>query len=222
LKIGLISDIHGDIEALKRALDLLTATKVETILCAGDLIEHDPHSSEMVVTRIRSLAIPCVQGNHDQSAISLLKWVRERDGDLATLPERHRLTMASLEYLAGLPLIRHFYFSGRSLALTHGTPWSPFVSLFASEPPDLFVRATQAARADILVVGHTHTPMALRCGDTLVVNPGALWRNHPIGRQYGQRTCGVLDTTTNTFSVIDVDTGQISQPTVTHIDEPQE
>lgn len=222
MKVGLISDIHGDIDALKQAIDLLASEKVETILCAGDLIEHNPQSSESVVELIRSLAIPCVHGNHDLSAISLLKWVRERKGDMTILPERHRLTLASLEYLAQLPLIRYFDFSGRSLALAHGTPWSPFVSLFASESSDLFIRAMQTAKAHILVVGHTHAPMAIRCGDTFVINPGAVSQNHPTVRQYGHRTCGIFDMATNVLSLIDIDKGTISKPIVKHIDVPQE
>jgi len=38
MKIGIISDIHGNIEALDNVLKELKNNKVEKIICLGDLI----------------------------------------------------------------------------------------------------------------------------------------------------------------------------------------
>ena len=38
MKIGIISDIHGNIYALMRVLEDLDDQKVDTIICLGDLV----------------------------------------------------------------------------------------------------------------------------------------------------------------------------------------
>ena len=48
MRIGLISDIHGDIDALNTALTLLKAQGAEKILCAGDLVEKGTEGDAVV------------------------------------------------------------------------------------------------------------------------------------------------------------------------------
>lgn len=213
MRIGLISDIHGDIDGLIKALHWLDNTQADAILCAGDLIEHKSTDSEAVIALIRERQIPCVQGNHDKSAEMLLKWVRERNGDLDSLPPHRRLSYEALEYLAALPLIQQFDYSGRQIAVAHGTPWSPYTSLFPSESTEMFARAVNMAKADVLILGHTHAPMAVEYGQTWIINPGAVWQNHPMHQRYGERTCAILDLNQDALHFIDIDTG-ITMPSV--------
>jgi predicted phosphodiesterase len=62
LKIGIISDIHGNAEALQVVLNELK--DVDKIVCLGDIIGYgaDP---EYCIEKIRELDIPCIKGNHE-------------------------------------------------------------------------------------------------------------------------------------------------------------
>lgn len=68
MRIGIISEIHGDMPSLTAAVDYLQQQTVDLILCAGDVVERgsDDHG---VVSYLRQLGIPCVQGNHDENAV---------------------------------------------------------------------------------------------------------------------------------------------------------
>ena len=68
MKIGIISDIHGNIYALMRVLEDLHDQKVDTIICLGDLVGYGPHPNE-VVSMIRRKNILCIKGNYDASVV---------------------------------------------------------------------------------------------------------------------------------------------------------
>ena len=64
-RIGLITDIHGNDQALKEALKHLNG-KVDEIICLGDLIGIGPNGNEVIniVKKINNFS--CVLGNHDR------------------------------------------------------------------------------------------------------------------------------------------------------------
>lgn len=64
MRTAIISDIHGNLEALSQTLLDLQSRNVDRILCLGDLVEGGLYDAE-VIEQIQSLRIPTVQGNHD-------------------------------------------------------------------------------------------------------------------------------------------------------------
>lgn len=63
MKIGLISDIHGNQQALTKVLSELYSARVDLILCAGDLVCYGAQCNQ-VLELLRSCAIPSVVGNY--------------------------------------------------------------------------------------------------------------------------------------------------------------
>lgn len=64
MKIGLISDIHGNYEALKAVLAELDRMNVSEIYCIGDVVGYYSQVNECC-DELRLRQIPCVMGNHD-------------------------------------------------------------------------------------------------------------------------------------------------------------
>jgi len=46
MRIAVISDIHGNLEALKKALKIISKQKVEKIICLGDIVGYGVDSKE--------------------------------------------------------------------------------------------------------------------------------------------------------------------------------
>ena len=67
------------------------------------------------------------------------------------------------DLLLGLPDKQQLSLDGVSVLVTHGHE-------LGSPTPDALVRRY---RSQVIVYGHTHKPLILRVGSTLVVNPGA-------------------------------------------------
>jgi predicted phosphodiesterase len=64
---ALISDIHGNLEALEAVLAHIETQSVEEIYCLGDIVGYGPNPRECI-DRVTRCAV-CLLGNHDQGAL---------------------------------------------------------------------------------------------------------------------------------------------------------
>lgn len=209
LKLGIISDVHADIEGLEKALALLKAAKVDKIICAGDLLERG-NNGDKVVQRIKEEGVITVMGNHDMLArnnqLYCLKYP-ERFPDYPAVSEE------SLSFAETLPPKLHFDFADKRICLTHGAPWNVDTYVFVRQPPAQFQRVIKEAEADIVILGHTHQPMLIEVDGKLIINAGSTSSNHlPLSIMLDepprQRSCGILSFPDLRFTVFDLDTGK--------------
>ncbi len=64
MKIAVMSDIHGNLEALDAVLEDVCSQRIEKIVCIGDLIGYGPNPEE-VIQKIRQIDVCCTMGNHE-------------------------------------------------------------------------------------------------------------------------------------------------------------
>jgi predicted phosphodiesterase len=64
---AILSDIHGNLEALEAVLADVASQGITTIYCLGDIVGYGPNPRECV-DRVMSFQL-CVLGNHDQGAL---------------------------------------------------------------------------------------------------------------------------------------------------------
>lgn len=64
---ALISDIHGNLEALEAVLADIESKGIKTIYCLGDIVGYGPNPCECI-DRVMKLDL-CLLGNHDQAAL---------------------------------------------------------------------------------------------------------------------------------------------------------
>lgn len=66
---ALISDIHGNIEALDAVLaDIKSLKDVDSIYCLGDIVGYGPNPRDCI-DRVMKQCDACILGNHDQAAL---------------------------------------------------------------------------------------------------------------------------------------------------------
>lgn len=203
MKLGIISDIHADIKALKLALDILQGQKADQVICAGDLIDKG-YEGDNVIQLIRNRQIPSVRGNHDYASDKYY-------GDSKKSEQPDYLTSMSTEsvkYLETLPALLRYEFEGKSVLVAHGTPWSNAEYVYHYSPREIFKQMANLYPADATILGHTHEPMVVTFSDKWFFNPGAVCDIHT----YGSGTCATLTLPDCTFRVFDVRTGRRVQP----------
>lgn len=64
---AIISDIHGNLEALEAVLADISAQGITEIYCLGDIVGYGPNPCECI-DKVRSCQV-CLLGNHDQAAL---------------------------------------------------------------------------------------------------------------------------------------------------------
>lgn len=202
-QIGLISDIHADLNALELALDLLQQQNVDHILCAGDLVDKGV-DGDTVVSLIREHKIPCVMGNHDEKAPRSNFWLKQGHGS----SHASLLTEDSLAFLGQLPPTQRFEWLGKVVVLAHGRPWSNNEYLYTTSDKDTIRTVIRYVQADVVILGHTHKPMQIKVGDSWILNPGSVCSDK-VG---GSHTCATLSLPDCIFTVFDLKTGDKVKP----------
>jgi len=105
-KIGFISDIHGNVEALQAVLAKLDQLGCDKIFSLGDIVGYGANPSECIKI-IRERGLPAVMGNHDEYVTLLMdpgvEKLRE-EIQQAIYWTQNNLSMDELRWLANLPM----------------------------------------------------------------------------------------------------------------------
>lgn len=188
-RFAVLSDVHGNLHALRAALEVVQAAGVDDCLHLGDAVGYGPHPNECV-DLLEQVAPVRVSGNHEQIVLGRLSDdACTRTARTSLDWTRTELGVRQREVVATWPL--HAELAG--VVLAHGSP----------ERVDEYVRSEQRARqllaqlgeadgaARVLLVGHTHEAWAfsarhgtllrrragsvsLEAGDRLLLNPGSV------------------------------------------------
>ncbi len=172
MRVAVISDIHSNLEALRRVL--ADAPRVDEILCLGDLVGYAAQPNE-VVQLVREKEVICVMGNHDYAALTRDVSGFNRLAAEAALWTNRVLTEENRKYLHSLPLERRIKLGGKKVYMVHGSPRDPLNEyVFPDTPNAALLELVRDVDADVILMGHTHIPMQRRIFGKLVLNPGGV------------------------------------------------
>ncbi len=179
MKLGIVSDLHCNIDGLTRALEIMGP--IDELLCLGDSIFEYRFSNE-VVALLKARGAHVIQGNHEEVFLGP-QGARAR--------ERASIDRALLQWLAERPARIELDIGGKKVLMVHSTPWEPRGTYVY--PHSRQLARFGEAEADIVLYGHTHQQLVRRIDGRLVVNPGSAGdgRDHNNDRQL---SCAVLDT----------------------------
>jgi len=152
LKLTVISDIHGNFEALKAVLADIDRLGLDTVVSLGDNIGYGPEPDQ-VVKLLRSRNIPSLMGNHelalvDPNCLSLFNSKAKR----SLLQTKQLLSKESLAYLKTLP----FSMSVNASLLVHGCPPASVKTYIIQVSPEKLTAIFNRMEHRLCMVGHTH------------------------------------------------------------------
>ncbi|WP_047866260.1 metallophosphoesterase family protein [Rubrobacter aplysinae] len=167
---AVISDIHGNLEALEAVLDDIPEG-VDEVYCLGDVIGYGASPNECC-DRVREREIPVISGNHDLA-------VTDPETDLAWFNPvaaravewtRERITAENASFLYSLPRTM----SGHGAFFVHGSVRDPdeYIMDSAAAEKSLSLLAREHPEVALCFFGHTHVKaIAPFPGDQAPVGP---------------------------------------------------
>ncbi len=190
MRIAIISDIHGNLEALKSTLNDISKRNIDEIICLGDIIAKGVHPKECIEL-IKENCKVVIQGNCDYH------FAREHD-DLDKLPEIEQkrilwnqslLRQEDREYLSNLPYSYEFYMSGSLVRLLHASPEKINFTVTNNDSIETKYKMFLPSKniksdkiADVLIYGHIHHPFMDKIYNKTLINIGSVGNSFDVIR----------------------------------------
>jgi len=180
MRIGILSDIHGNFTALQAVLAELERERLDLYLCLGDVVLMGPQPAECV-ERLRRLspavfilgntderiydppASSEIETDKDRQILSLIHWAQEH------------LSPEQVDFIRAFEPRRELDLGGGlSLLAYHGSPFQVAGTVKADTPEADLERLFAGVTARLCTGGHTHLPMVRSWGERLLINPGSV------------------------------------------------
>ena len=197
MKIALLSDIHGNIDALNEIIKSPKFKSCNLRVNAGDMVGYY-FEPKKVLQVIQDADFQTVKGNHElmlQKARSDFEYRLDITSSYGVghLIALEQMCDADLNYLNSLPQNLTVDLPEGRLFICHGTPQSADDYIY----PDTLLSPNQFELGkDIrwLVCGNTHWQMARKDEDLLIINPGSVGQARD---KSGLAHWAILDSSTN-------------------------
>ncbi len=152
MKIAVLSDIHGNLEAFEAVHADLSKKGVDRVICLGDNIGYGPNPEE-VVARIRQLGYASVLGNHEFALMDERgrRWFNFQAAENNVATEKI-LSEQSKDYCRRLPAFIEF---GKAY-FVHGYPPASVFRYLDRQQDDRLAALFDSLPAALFFLGHTH------------------------------------------------------------------
>ena len=199
MRILFISDIHGNLPALK-ALERYFK-EVDKVICLGDIVGYHCYVNEVIDFLVQH-NVTCIQGNHDRYVFEGLEKQTKAINDSVRFGieiAQKKLIPRSKEWLHSLPTSFSFKADDLSILCCHGSPWD-VTNGYIYADSELFPKMTEFA-FDVIALGHTHRAYTKHIGNQIIFNPGSVGQARDTE---GKACAKILDTNTKKLEVIQV------------------
>lgn len=167
MKLGIISDIHGNYFALKQVLDTLHQAGCTSILCLGDVTGYYSMVNECIGL-LRAESVFSLKGNHDSYLLGEGQCPRSNSVNRCIAYQKEVITPDNLAWLAALkPQYR-----GADYAAVHGgwrDPLDEYIDRF-----DFAAAAAMLPDCRMFLSGHTHIQTLQTQDGITYCNPGSV------------------------------------------------
>ncbi|MCR4881440.1 MAG: metallophosphatase family protein [bacterium] len=204
IKVGVLSDIHGNMEALGAVLEDIDFLEIKRLLILGDLALMGAEPNE-TINFVRNLAskydVDIIQGNTDLFIVN---------DELPNVPDfaknsilyaKKVLSEENKAYLKLLPQTKSIKIGNTSILMVHGSPRKNDENILPAKSTEEIKPMISGTSEALILCGHTHLPAGYQIENQTVVNVGS------VGRPFteNQKACFVVleidEEKENSFSV---------------------
>jgi putative phosphoesterase len=202
LKIGIFSDIHGNIYAFEKIWAALKKESCELYLFLGDICGYYYHQNEIIEMLKGINNLIAIRGNHDDLFLRIL-----RDNKTEAEYTRHygksatilkgKINQDILKFLRKLP--KKIVLPNKKIGIFHGSPWRYLDEYIY---PTANLGRFGKLPYSYIFLGHTHYPMYKTVKGIKIINPGSCGQPRDSGKP--------------SYATVDLDSGKVSLKRVSY------
>jgi putative phosphoesterase len=201
MKVGVISDIHGNHYALEAVLKTAKKEGIEKLLVLGDIVGYYYHP-EIVLDMLSQWDYEIIKGNHEV----ILQDLKEGKIDPEVLKDKygrgHEQALKNMDsetqrWLFSLPSQKTIVIDNVSFQLNHGSPFSIDEYIY----PDASIEQLEKCDSkdhDFVLIGHSHYSFSHQCSNSILINCGSVGQSRQKG---GLAYWVVINTADKSFKI---------------------
>lgn len=184
MKVGVMSDIHGNHYALDQVLKVAKADGIEKLLILGDIVGYYYHP-EKIIELLSEWDYEIIKGNHEELLQKL--YTNEIDGN--NLKKKYgsgheealkNLNNDTLDWLFSLPEHKIIEIDGVTFQLNHGSPKSIDEYIYPDASDEKFEECNSTV-CDFVLIGHSHYAFIHQCSNSVLINCGSVGQSRQKG-----------------------------------------
>ena len=186
MKIAVISDIHGNIEALEAVIKDIETEGCDKIFALGDYAMAGPEPEAAIDWFMKKEGDPkytLIQGNTDlmiaDYSEKVYQDVKEKAPTMAEALKNDFWLINPIQrnFLKKLPTQKLIEIEGVKILLVHGSPRRNNEDILPDTPITKVEEILEGVEADVILCGHTHMPCGFQTSKKqTVVNVGSVGR----------------------------------------------
>ena len=186
MKIAVISDIHGNMEAIEAVKEDIEKQCCDKIFVLGDFAMAGPQPADVIdyfMKRIDNPKFEMIQGNTDlmiaDFSEDLYNNLKEKAPVMAEALKNDVSIINPLQrdFLKNLPIQKEVEADGVRFLLVHGSPRKNNENIMPDTPLNQVEEMVANVDADVVLCGHTHIPCGFQTNNKkTVVNVGSIGR----------------------------------------------
>ena len=201
MKIGIISDIHGNHYALKEVLKVAKRDGIEKIFFLGDIVGYYYHP-EKALAMLSEWSCEFIKGNHEEILQNLYNKKIDSEIIKKKYGSAHSQALKiindeTLNWLFSLPIQKSITIDNVSFQLNHGSPWDINEYLYPDTPIEKLEKCNSEVH-DFVLIGHTHYQFSFKCKKSILINCGSVGQSRQKG---GIANWAVIDTKDKSFEL---------------------
>lgn len=195
MKVAVLSDIHGNLPALRAVMTHIDAWSPDVVVVGGDIVNRGPMSGEclnLLIDRHDNDGWRLLRGNHEEFVLDCGSPDQPLSGPVFEMKQFAHFALFQVsdkvDRLRTLPDIYECPApDSQLLRIAHASMRSNRDGIYPMTADDEIRRQIAPAPA-VFITGHTHRPLMRRVDGTLVVNIGSVGSSFDDDRRagYGQ------------------------------------
>lgn len=205
MKIAVISDIHGNYDALVEVLKRARKENVQHLLVLGDIVGYYYHP-EKILKLLSDWSFDIIKGNHEKILEDLI--IDPSIGESIQLKygSGHedavkKLSNDQIKFLIELPETKSVILDQTSFLMSHGSPWSNDYYIYPDCDKETILKC-DSINHDFVLIGHSHYAFAIKNKNSILINPGSIGQSRQTG---GKASWCIIDTLDGSFQFMSTD-----------------
>jgi predicted phosphodiesterase len=202
MKIAIISDIHGNYDALVAVLNDAKKQDVTHLLVLGDIVGYYYHPDK-ILKLLSNWSFDIIKGNHEYILENLI----ENPSKAAIIHSKYgsghqeaikKLSSNQLQFLKNLPDTKTVIFDEIVILMSHGSPWSNDFYIYPDVDLETLLKCDSALH-DFVLIGHSHYQFTIKNKNSILINPGSVGQSRQKG---GKAFWAIINTENQCFQML--------------------